>query len=252
MIAVCGEWFTCSGVHLVGASAHAAYDPLRGSFSSGTWGFLMVGASILGALAMSSEYSSRLIRTTFLAVPDRQRVVLAKAVVLVIVTSLLGMVTAIASFVTAQAILSGEQLGISISRPAVASTAILPVCAVIGIAVGTLIRTPVATLFTAVLFPVLLGKAPSSSNQLTAALSNSAPQNAWSSLSSLRSEWDNVGPVPHGTPRRSRDPRRSTATVRGMPRLPMRPHRDRRGPRWCVHCERSIRRPCTPWSACWG
>lgn len=136
----------------------------------------MVGASILGALAMSSEYSSRLIRTTFLAVPDRRRVVLAKAVVLVVVTSLLGMVTAIASFVTAQAILSGEQLGISISRPAVASTAILPVCAVIGIAVGTLIRTPVATLFTAVLFPVLLGKAPSSSNQLTAALSNSAPQ----------------------------------------------------------------------------
>ncbi|RPE38684.1 ABC-2 family transporter [Streptomyces sp. Ag109_O5-1] len=201
VITVCGEWFTCSGVHLVGASAHAAYDPLRGSFNSGTWSFLMVGASILGTLAMSSEYSSGLIRTTFLAVPNRRRVVLAKAVVLAMVTSLVGMVTAIASFVTAQAILSGEQLGISISQPAVlqalvASTAILPVCAVIGMAVGTLIRTSVAALFTAVLFPTLLGNVPSGSHQLAAALSNSAPQNAWSSLSSLGTEWDNIGPFP--------------------------------------------------------
>ncbi|MEV8563231.1 hypothetical protein AB0478_43925 [Streptomyces sp. NPDC051917] len=58
VITFCGEWFTCSGVHLVGASAHAAYDPLRGSVNSGTWAFLMVGASMLGVLEMSSEYSS--------------------------------------------------------------------------------------------------------------------------------------------------------------------------------------------------
>ncbi|GHE00972.1 hypothetical protein [Streptomyces alanosinicus] len=201
VITVCGEWFTCSGVHLAGASAHAAYDPLRGSFNSGTWGFLMVGASILGVLAMSSEYSSGLIRTTFLAVPNRRCVVLAKAVVVTGVTSVVGLVTAIASFVTAQAILSGEHLGISVSRPAVlqgfvASAVILPVCAVVGMAVGTLIRTSVAALFTALLAPVLLGAVPSGSDQLTAALSNSAPQNAWSALTSLGTEWDDVGSFP--------------------------------------------------------
>ncbi|WP_153538492.1 ABC transporter permease [Streptomyces sp. RB17] len=201
VITVCGEWFTCSGVHLVGASAHTAYDPLRGSFNSGTWGFLMVGAGILGTLAMSSEYSSGLIRTTFLAVPNRRRVVLAKAVVVASVTSVVGLITAIASFITAQTILSGDRLGIPIGQPGVlqgfvASTAILPVCAVIGMAVGTLIRTSAAALFTTVLAPVLLGAVPTGGNQLTAALSNSAPQNAWNTLTSLGTEWDSVGPFP--------------------------------------------------------
>ncbi|MGW1049702.1 ABC transporter permease [Streptomyces sp. NPDC002521] len=201
VITVCGEWFTCSGVHLVGASAHAAYDPLRGSFNSGTWGFLMVGAGMLGVLAMSSEYSSGLIRTTFLAVPNRLRVVLAKAVVVASVTCVVGLITAIASCITAQTILSGDQIGISISQPGVlqgfvASTAILPVCAVIGMAIGTLVRTSAAALFTAVLAPVLLGAVPSGSNRLTAALSNSAPQNAWNTLTSLGTAWDNVGPFP--------------------------------------------------------
>ncbi|MFC9635816.1 ABC transporter permease subunit [Streptomyces mirabilis] len=201
VITICGEWFTCSGVHLVAASAHAAYDPLRGSFNSGTWGFLMVGASMLGVLAMSSEYSSGLIRTTFLAVPNRRRVVLAKAVVVASVTSAVGLVTAITSFITAQTILSGDQLGVSISQPAVlqgfmASTAVLPVCAVLGMAIGTLIRTSVAALFTAVLAPVLLGAIPPNGNQFAATLNNSAPQNAWNNLTSLGTEWDHVGSFP--------------------------------------------------------
>jgi hypothetical protein len=54
----------------------------------------------------------------------------------------------------------------------------------------------VAALFTAVLAPALLGAIPSDSDQLTAALSNSAPQNAWSALTSLDTEWDHVGPFP--------------------------------------------------------
>ena len=201
VITVCGEWFTCSGVHLVGAATRTAFDPLRGSFNSGTWGFLMVGAGAIGTLSIGSEYSSGLIRTTFLAVPDRRRVLLAKAAVVAGVTSAVGLVSATVSFVTAQAILSGEQLGLSIGRPGalrgfVACTVVLPVCAVVGLAIGALVRTPVVALFTAVLTPALLGDLPSGGDRLTAALSSAAPQNAWSALTSLGTEWDSVGPFP--------------------------------------------------------
>jgi branched-subunit amino acid permease len=68
----------------------------------------MATAGTIGAMTVAGEHASGLIRTTFLAVPNRQHVVLAKAVVVASVTSAVGLVTATASFVTAQTILSGE------------------------------------------------------------------------------------------------------------------------------------------------
>ncbi|WP_181799183.1 ABC transporter permease [Kitasatospora acidiphila] len=205
LMSIGGAWLTSGGVHLVNASARAGYDRVSGSFSEGTFAFLTIGAGALGALSMVGEFSSGLIRTTFIAVPDRRRIVLAKAAVLASVTTAAGLVAAVASFVTAQSILGPRQLGISFGNPLVlqaflASVLLVPVSAIIGMFIGALIRIPVASFFTVFVAQSLLADAiPSNSgNHLLAAISDAMPRNAWFGLVSQHTAFDNDGPFPPG------------------------------------------------------
>jgi ABC-2 type transport system permease protein len=83
---------------LVGAGGPTSpdpnYDPANNVLQGMLLGQLTLG--VLGALALSSEFGSGLIRATFAAVPRRGRVLAAKAVVLAVVTLVAGEAVAFA------------------------------------------------------------------------------------------------------------------------------------------------------------
>ena len=107
--------------------------------------YAVIAVSVLGVLAFSAEYSTGLIRTTFTAAPRRRAVLAAKAVVLGAVTLAAGELVAFTSFGLVQAILAGHHQGVSLSRPGVpgavlAAGLLLCVCALLGLALGSVIR----------------------------------------------------------------------------------------------------------------
>jgi ABC-2 type transport system permease protein len=96
------------------ASAKAAFDPVRDSFSLG---LAQLAFGALGVLAICSEYSSGLIRTTFAAVPRRRVVLAAKATVVGVVTLVIGEAIAFATFFAGQQALSAQHLNVTLAHP---------------------------------------------------------------------------------------------------------------------------------------
>ena len=73
----------------------------------GVW-FGQIAAAVLAVLAITSEYSTRMIRTTFAANPRRRTVLGAKAAVVVGVVLAVGLATSVACFLVGQWILRGN------------------------------------------------------------------------------------------------------------------------------------------------
>jgi ABC-2 type transport system permease protein len=126
-----------------GPATGPAPDPLLPGLLSLEYAVLAV--SVLGVLTFSSEYSTGLIRTTFAAVPRRRVVLAAKAAVTGAVTLAAGEVVAFVSFFAAQAVLHGHHQGVSLSDSGVpgavlAEGILLCVCALLGVALGAIIR----------------------------------------------------------------------------------------------------------------
>ncbi|MER7666578.1 ABC transporter permease subunit [Streptomyces sp. NPDC096193] len=129
--------------------------PPQEAFTANSAMVLMLALGAIGAVAIIGEYSTGTIRTTFAAVPDRRSVMAAKTVVVSAVATVFGSIVAGASFGLTQAILDGRDAGISISYPGalrvvVASALLAPVCAVVGMAIGSVIRHTSATMIAAV------------------------------------------------------------------------------------------------------
>jgi ABC-type transport system involved in multi-copper enzyme maturation permease subunit len=130
--------------------------------------YAVIAVSVLGVLAFSAEYSTGLIRTTFTAAPRRRAVLAAKAVVLGAVTLAAGEVVAFTSFALVQAILAGHHQGVSLSRPGVpgavlAAGLLLCVCALLGLALGSIIRHTaggIAATVAVIVLPSILGLLP--------------------------------------------------------------------------------------------
>ncbi|WP_441248507.1 ABC transporter permease [Kitasatospora sp. McL0602] len=153
---------------------------------------LMLAAGSVGAITAVSEYSSGLIRTTTVAVPDRGSVVLAKAAVLAAAWTVLGTVIAAASFGLSQTALNGWHPSFPITHPhalqALVATALLgPVCALIGLGLGVLIRHSGATMATTTFTLLMLPPIFSSSTRWSADVRNAMPQTAWNRLVQ---DWD--------------------------------------------------------------
>jgi ABC-2 type transport system permease protein len=133
----------------------ALFDPLRDAFPQPATLFLVLAAGSVGANAIVGEYSTGLIRTTFAAVPARASVVAAKIGVVVAVMTAAGVVAALASFAVSQGILSTRGAAVSITDPValravVASALLVPVCALVGMGIGALLRHPATTIAAAV------------------------------------------------------------------------------------------------------
>jgi ABC-2 type transport system permease protein len=154
-------------VTLAAAPAHGAPpDPLLPGLLS--LEYAAIAVAVLGVLAFSSEFGTGLIRTTFAAAPRRRAVLAAKAAVTGTVTLIAGEAVAFVSFFAVQAVLSGHHFGVSLSRPGVpgavlAEGLLLCVCALLGVALGAIIRHTaggIAATLGLILVPGILGVLP--------------------------------------------------------------------------------------------
>ncbi|MFD7336796.1 ABC transporter permease [Streptomyces violascens] len=160
-----------------------AYD----AFPSTGYLTLVLVAGSMGALTVVSEYGSGLIRTTTVAVPARGAVVLAKAVVTAALWTAVGTAASIGSFLVSQAILDGHDAGVPIThpdvlRPLVASALLAPVCALVGLGLGVLLRHAAGTMLTSVFTLLMLPTMFSESNRWSADVKHTMVSASWTRL----------------------------------------------------------------------
>jgi ABC-2 type transport system permease protein len=161
--------------------------PLQDAFTANACIVMMVAAGAIGTLAITGEYGTGLIRTTFAAVPARRSVLAAKAVVIVAVTSVLGAVAAAASFGLTQLILSSHQAGVSIGHPGawrvvVASALLAPLSALVGAAVGAVIRHSAAAVAGTIVILAVVPVFIQASSHISAVIAHALPFQAWNRL----------------------------------------------------------------------
>ena len=73
--------------------------------------------AVLGVLAISGEYTTGMIRSSVTAAPRRLPMLAAKAVVLLVCTFLVGLVSTVASYLVASPILAGKGISAGITDP---------------------------------------------------------------------------------------------------------------------------------------
>lgn len=149
------------GIGPDGLHWHFVYDPLFRSLSRIAVQLMMLGGAAIGALTMFGEFSTGQVRTTFAAVPKRGSVVAAKITVLGTITTVLAFVVSLVSFLGGQAMVADRHVGMPISdhngQIAIAAyTLVVPVCALIGMLFGALIRNATASIVAVVAFLFLV------------------------------------------------------------------------------------------------
>ncbi len=161
---------------------------MNDAFNRNNFLILMLAAGALGAVAVVSEYSTGLVRTTFAAVPARRSVMAAKVTVVAFVMLVYGAIVAVTTFAASQAVLSGRHVGLPFDYPGVvraiiASALLAPVCALVGMGIGAVIRhsatTIVATVLILLMAPLLI---QSNHKQWVIAVHKSMPLIAWDRL----------------------------------------------------------------------
>jgi ABC-2 type transport system permease protein len=125
------------------AADRASFDPTNNGFTGMSLGQLLLGS--LGVLAVTTEFSSGLIRATFAAVPSRPRVLAAKAAVLAAVTLAAGEILSFATFWTGEAALSAGAPHATLGQPGVLRAVLMigaypALIALIGLGLGAVIR----------------------------------------------------------------------------------------------------------------
>jgi ABC-2 type transport system permease protein len=125
------------------AAGRASFDPTYDAFLGLVPGQLLLG--VLGVLAITTEFSSGMIRATFAAAPSRPLVLAAKAAVLGAVTLAAGEISAFAAFYAGQALLKAPAPHATLGQPgvlrAVAMAGAYPaLIALISLGIGAIVR----------------------------------------------------------------------------------------------------------------
>ncbi|MEJ7634993.1 ABC transporter permease [Aeromicrobium sp.] len=150
-------WWTVASLVILGAGlttllcwgnadwlASDTADESAGSFI--TWGMMIaqVCAVIVGVLAVTSEYGTGMIRTTFAATPSRGKVMAAKALVVSGVMFVTGTLTALLGYVGGNFFLDREGIGLAlegdVARAMYGSGLFMAGLALFSMAVGFLVR----------------------------------------------------------------------------------------------------------------
>jgi ABC-2 type transport system permease protein len=127
----------------------AGLNPTESSLVGFIFGQLAIG--VLGVLAITSEYSTGLIRTTLAAVPRRRTLLWAKATVVGGIALVSGLLLSLTSFLVGQAIFAGKHVEASLGDPGVARVVLgmgfyIGVIALVGLGLGTVIRHTAGTI----------------------------------------------------------------------------------------------------------
>ena len=124
-------------------SDRASFDPTNDSLAGLTIGQLAAG--VLGVLAVTSEFSSGMIRATFAAAPRRPLVLAAKAAIVAGVTLVAGEILAFVAFAVGEAVLKSPAPHATLGQPGVLRVVLMAgaypaLIALIGLGLGALIR----------------------------------------------------------------------------------------------------------------
>ncbi|WP_026820382.1 ABC transporter permease [Arthrobacter castelli] len=137
---------------------------LQGAAYTVPSGGIIFGQLLIASLAVvliASEWGTGMIRSTMVAVPKRIPALLAKNLVIAVVSFVIGVVAALLSYYVAQPFLAGEDLDFAITHDGMVASIIntgtyLALIAVISMAIGTMLRNTAGGIVTAVgLFFVL-------------------------------------------------------------------------------------------------
>ena len=137
----------------------------------GTVLFGQLLAGVLGVLVISGEYSSGTIQSTLIAVPSRVSVLAAKAVVLFLSVTAAALVAVVGSWAVTYPMFAGFGIDVGLTAPGVAlallgASVYVGLSAVLGLGIGTLLRSVaagVATVLSAILLlPIVLSVLPAS------------------------------------------------------------------------------------------
>jgi ABC-2 type transport system permease protein len=152
---------SCVGAISRGADHGPNFDPAFRSLVGLILGQLII--AVLGALTITSEYATGMIRTSLAVQPRRGTLFAAKAVVFAVVSLITGLVASFASFFIGQAILSSKHLNTTLSQPHVLRAVIggglfLAVCGLLSFGLGAVLRHTAAAITASIglLFVILI------------------------------------------------------------------------------------------------
>jgi ABC-2 type transport system permease protein len=169
-------------------------DPVAISLSGSQMAQLIMG--VVGVLAVAGEYSTGLIRTGFVAAGSRLRVLRAKVLVIGAVAFATMTPAALVAFVVGQSVYAGDlptaSLGDSGVLRVIVGTGFYIACvAIMGVALGFIMRSTAAAIATLVvmllMLPTLLGLLPES---ITDYFLKYLPSKAGTSITALHGEPD--------------------------------------------------------------
>ena len=153
----------------VGPADRATFNPTRNSLLGLYFGqFVIV---VLGALTVTAEYSTGMIRTSLTAMPRRGIFYLAKAIVFTVVALAIGEITSFIAFFVGQALLSSKHIETTLGAPHVLRAVIggglfLAGCGLFAFGIGALLRHTAAAISTAIgllfVVPIIVNFLPSS------------------------------------------------------------------------------------------
>jgi ABC-2 type transport system permease protein len=132
-----------------GAASHAGeidratFDPTQQSLAGLYVSQLVI--AVLGALTITSEYSTGMIRTTLTVQPRRVTVFAAKALVFAVVSLITGLVASFGSFFIGQALMSSHHLNVTLGQPSVLRAVVggalfLTACGMLAYGLGAILR----------------------------------------------------------------------------------------------------------------
>jgi ABC-type transport system involved in multi-copper enzyme maturation permease subunit len=133
--------------------SRASFDATQQSLAGLYVGQLVIAA--LGALTITSEYATGMIRTSLAVQPRRGVVFAAKGVVFAVVTLITGLVASFGSFFVGQAILSPHHLSATLGQPNVLRAVIggalfLTACGMLAYGLGAILRHTAAAVSAAI------------------------------------------------------------------------------------------------------
>ena len=142
VVAMVGISAIVAAVHTSGSGQ--GFDALSGTFTGVLLAQLAIG--VLGVLTITSEYSTGMIRSTFIGAPQRRSVIAAKAGIAGLVAFVVGTVASFVAFFVSSAILSSHGVHLSLGSPGALRSVIgvglyLGILAVLAVGLGAIIRS---------------------------------------------------------------------------------------------------------------